>query len=325
MHRAWVVTHLLVPQPGGMLVQPDGGLIVAADMHERVGTTDVAPGQTLVRITPSGALDSGWTAPRLERFEAAAGAPDGSLYVAARWIEPRDPAQASGRVLARLEPSTGAMDPDFRPFADEGWIDALVAAGDWLYVAGQFSGRYRMLRISSATGQVDPAWAPAVGYFVNVWSTGLARVYAASGVLDTSWSPGLEEEGGDGLALSPDGAWVYTRAYFATDRQVRFLTSDGALDPAWRSRPFGRVLALATSPQGLLLVGGEFSYVDDDSHRRHGLVAITDAPESNPSTYPRRTGGSRPRPPMHGPRKPGLPVPSPSPRIVDPGAAGGYP
>lgn len=147
-----------------------------------------------------------------------------------------DPA-ASG--LVSLDPQTGAVQRDWRAdvgstFADSDVsIDALVTAGDQLYVGGNFTS---ITDLAGTTHQVGR----------------LARLAVADGAVDPVWTPTARGGRVADIALSPDGQRAYLGGRFdringdpTAHRFAAVDTNRGAL--------------LATVPQGMRIYNQPWS------------------------------------------------------------------
>jgi len=155
---------------------------------------------------------------------------------------------------------------------------ALSPDGTWLYVGGNFDAidgqpLRNLGRVSTATGEVDPTFAPEVGdstsfvyallamgdrvycggTFVRISGTRRPKLAAidTDGTLDPDWVPPVPDAKVDSLALASDGATIFVGGHFmglgGVPRQsvARVTTDTGALDP-W-AIPTGTIVAPQTA------------------------------------------------------------------------------
>ena len=156
--------------------------------------------------------------------------------------------------LAAVDATTGAVDPNWNPDANEA-VNTLAISGGKVYVGGAFNtiggvARNRLATVDATTGAIDPNWNPNANGTVNV------------------------------LTISPDGTRVYTGGTFTsvgggTRNNVAALnTSAGTADAAWNPNANGAVNALAISG-GKIYAGGLFTSVGGLTRNRVAAVDAT--------------------------------------------------
>jgi hypothetical protein len=195
--------------------------------------------------------------------------------------QPRSNFAAVDAVTAALD----AMSPD--PSGGQQLVFALAAAGNTVYIGGQFATLAGELRasagaIDATTGALQP-WAPLASggvvrsmairgahvYVGGGWLPGAPggfaiKVHGATGVRDATWQPGL---GSDVMALAVSGDRVAASGNFKTHRSTRVVglaaidLASGALLPM--PEIDGAVYSLAASAS-TLYVGGYFNFVGTD-------------------------------------------------------------
>jgi hypothetical protein len=223
---------------------------------------------------------SAWGGDFSSFVSAIAMLPDGSAYVGGAFTVVQGKAR---KRLAQLD-SSGAL-TTWNAGAN-GLVNALLPAGDQLFVAGDFTSiggatRRGVAALDTATGLAN-GWDAALddnvyslalhgetlylaGEFENVGSKArnyLASVDAETG-LATGWDPD-PDDAVDAVCLDPAGSFLYAVGDFTqmgrADRDAaQFDTAAGFL-LGWRpSAPYGR--ACATSLDGAILyVGGEAAF-----------------------------------------------------------------
>lgn len=172
---------------------------------------------------------------------------DGSrLFVGGTFL--RVGGQARAR-LAAVDPSTGAVDPNWKANADRPVL-ALAASGTKLYLGGDFAAvagqpRGQLAAVEQATGALDPLWAP--------------MAHRVDGNL---------RDDVRALDVSADGSRIYAGGFFnyltandvstKTGKLVALSAGTGSLAPGYKLGYPNDVLALDVSATGGL---GERVYV----------------------------------------------------------------
>jgi hypothetical protein len=167
--------------------------------------------------------------------------------------------------LAALNAATGTLDTAFNPSPSAGGVEtmALTAQGR-LLLGGGFTAigatpRNRLAAVNSATGALDPSWAPS-----------------ADGVVHT-------------LRLSPDGTRVFVGGAFAnigasprSRLALLSATGSGTVDGTWKPVANADVSALSLSPDGSrLFVAGAFTKLGTSTRNHLGALATTGAGETD--------------------------------------------
>jgi uncharacterized delta-60 repeat protein len=228
--------------------QADGKVLVGGDFTDVQG--EPRPG--LARLLPSGALDPSYQ-PDLPAdswcLELTVQPADGRLlcvYLPA--------APGTRLTLARLLPTTGALDAAFQPDAAVAlatsrgqWPTVQVAANGAILVAGLRTvgaGQQGFVVRLSAAGAYDPTWAVA--------SQGTASQGAASVQALPS-----------GQVLAAAGAPLFFAAGTAPT-QVAVLGAGGAYVPGWAPvfATTGYVTTLVVQPDGKIIIGGGFTEIN---------------------------------------------------------------
>lgn len=191
--------------------------------------------------------------------------------------------------FAAVDAVTGALDvmsPD--PSGGQQLVFALAAAGNTIYIGGQFATLAGQLRasagaIDATTGALQP-WAPLASasvvsalairgtdvYLGGGWLAGAPggfaiKVHGATGARDATWQPGF---GSGVMALAVSGDRVAASGSFKTHRSTHVVglaaidLASGALLPM--PEIDGVVYSLAASAS-TLYVGGYFNVVGTDS------------------------------------------------------------
>jgi len=186
--------------------------------------------------------------------------------------------------IARVNDSTGAVDPTWRPAPNGDVISIAAVAGPAIVMSGAFSNvgglPRRQLALVSATGvgkpnpqwkcdangQIDkliPAngWLHLGGRFTQLGGVSisyLARANLTTGTVDGTWRPAPNFQVYD-IAL--DASHVYFGGSFtkvgATSTQflARAAVSNGAFDSAWKPQPDRLVTSLAMADNAVYAAG----------------------------------------------------------------------
>ncbi len=221
-----------------------------ANSASRIAKLSIATGTLDTAFSPAGANANGFN----DAVNALA--TNGTdLYVGGAFITYRGPGAGSAQRIAKLNPTTGALDTTFSPAASNGFnndVNALALDATHVYVGGAFTS-YRG---------------------TNNSARGIAKLALANGAIDAAFSPpGANANGFDGvvnaLALGPTD--VYAGGTFnayrgSANSAVRLakLSLAGAIDATFspigaNANGFdGAVHALALSG-GSLYAGGDFN------------------------------------------------------------------
>ena len=144
--------------------------------------------------------------------------------------------------LARLT-RDGVLDESWLAEVD-GWVDAIVLNGAYVYVAGEF------------------------GYVNGTNYTGVVRLNAADGSIDETWDADVDDS--SVYALAVDDTYVYLGGYFDTvdgasvANLARVDKVTGAVDTNWVPAPNGYVYAIQVTSSNVY-VGGSFSLLGTNS------------------------------------------------------------
>ncbi|MBP7450711.1 MAG: hypothetical protein KA817_11800, partial [Flavobacteriales bacterium] len=237
-----------------LALQPDGKILVAGQMTAYNGS----PCARVVRLNTNGTIDATFnsgTGPN-NNVSSIALLPDGSMVIGGSFTQVNGVARGG---LAKLS-SIGVLDPLFPSGAGISGsgtpsIDAIGLLPDGrLLVGGNFTqvhgvSRSRIARLLS-TGEVDVTFDPGFGADSNVRC----------------------------LAVQADGKVVVGGSFTMIDGLVRHmlarLNADGSVDvnfPVQWGIGFG-VFALTMLPDGDMIVGGEFTELNDTGKNRLARV-----------------------------------------------------
>jgi uncharacterized delta-60 repeat protein len=224
-----------------IVVQPDGRALVGGEFDQYDG----AARQGLVRLLPSGALDTSFAASATNGVYAIALQNDGKLVIGGGFTSVGG---FSRSCVARLN-ADGSVDTSFDPGdgatggANVVTIDAIALQPDGrVIVAGEFN------------------------VFDGVPRERIARLNA-DGSLDTSFDPGLGfDKIVESLQLQPDGKVLAGGAFRLVDgvqrkRVARLLPSgdlDSSFNPGLGVNPIGSVSVIRLQADGRVLAGGDF-------------------------------------------------------------------
>ncbi|MBL8804469.1 MAG: delta-60 repeat domain-containing protein [Planctomycetes bacterium] len=224
-----------------IVVQPDGRALVGGEFDQYNG----AARQGLVRLLPSGALDTSFAASASNGVYAIALQNDGKLVIGGGFTSVGG---FSRSCVARLN-ADGSVDTSFDPGdgatggANVVTIDAIALQPDGrVIIAGEFN------------------------VFDGVPRERIARLNA-DGSLDTSFDPGLGfDKIVESLQLQPDGKVLAGGGFRLVDgvqrKRVARLLPSGALDlsfdPGISTNPIGAVSVIRLQADGRVLVGGDF-------------------------------------------------------------------
>ncbi len=290
------------PAPNGDItdIAPTAAGVAIAGAFSHVGGL---PRSRLAMVSSSGAgraLET-WTCDangQVERLLLSGG----NLHAAGRFTRLGN---VTISYLARLSPTTGAVDAAWRPNPNFHVFD-LSADATHLYCAGSFTTLGGVTapylgRATLAGGAVDSGWRPQPDELVtrvvaagdSVYAAGpfsvvsgaalkvLSRIPKAGGTADATWKPPLD---GAVMSMVPDGGngcWAGGR-FGPADASAgagfaRFTNSQGTAPPVYPAtvENVGAVKAVRADGTGGWLVGGDFDTVNGAV--RHALFRLTAA------------------------------------------------
>jgi uncharacterized delta-60 repeat protein len=293
-----------------VVVQPDGKILLSGDLH--FGTTT---GQSLARLLPTGALDTGFTTPSLTGFSAYSfSGPALQLQPDGKIVFISTPGTPFPRV-ARLN-TNGTLDTSFNVGTGPNSMPSsvvLLANGNVL-VSGSFTDlngvlNRPLLKLAS-TGAVDAAFQPLIqtagsvnaivrqsdgkvvvgGYFTEIngqVARNLAR-FNANGTLDATFVTANSLIVVD-LALQPDG-----RILAATSSSVQRLLANGSIDNSLTTPTFtaSRLTRILLQPDGRIVVGAASLFINGTSVTPRILRLMPDGSQDNTFT-PSNTAPAR--------------------------------
>jgi len=221
--------------------------------------------------------------------------PDGMIYVVGDFVVVNTSFVGG---IARMSPTTGATDHDWRPLgADSSALTIRFAPNGDAMIGGAFTtiedveaAGYVRIDADAGAAVVAAASTDAPGFVQAVlhqadgglvvggsfWKAGsvqrnnLVR-FLPNGALDLNWNPSVE--GGDftGVyAVEEDAAGrVYIGGSYETIggaprsglARYTFAGGVGTLDPNWNPQPVGTVVSLAFAADGSVYAGGTFSEI----------------------------------------------------------------
>lgn len=298
-----------------VLVQPDGKILLTGSVYIGASTT----GQSLVRLTATGALDTSFTAPAFPNFDLYSYSgntlqlqSDGKILLANRFglasagIGRLGRLNANGTVDATYQVGTG---PTSMPLAI-----TLLANGK-LLVAGSFTNfnglADRPLVEVTSTGALDLAFQPTVqlpgvvaalerqpdgkllvgGNFSEINGQPMRRLARlnANGGLDASFvtNQALDNSVTD-LALQPDGRILATGTNFLQ----RYLVT-GALDNSLATSFTSGTVKLLLQADGRIVLGSSSSFLTSTGVVSTGLMRLLSDGTRDNSFAPNSTGAGR--------------------------------
>jgi uncharacterized delta-60 repeat protein len=248
-----------------VLEQPDRKILIGG-MFTQFGDE---PRQGIARLQPDGAVDETFTATAAGYVHALALQPDAKLLLAGEFTKVNG--QACHRI-ARLNPD-GSLDGGFTLSVGVGQdIRAVLVQPDGhILVGGHFNSvagrRQNGVARFNPDGSRDGTFRPGAGTTAFVWS----------------------------LALQPDGKILAVGAFETFNRKpcrrlVR-LESDGTVDATFNTDggADATIFALALQPDGKILVGGDFTRINEVERNRiarlnrDGSVDVTFNPGVGPN------------------------------------------
>jgi hypothetical protein len=254
------------------LVVEGGALYAGGSFTQYTGAVVPSPAAHLAKLsTTDGAFDSTFSPPAANGFDgqvtalAFAPAPSPALFVGGNFSLSHNGGDKSANCIAKVDAATGILDTTFSPQSGangfDATVEALTAAGNFLYVGGGFTAY-----------QGVPASALA-----------LAKLRIDTGEIDTTFSPvgtgnnGLDNGAftpGEAIALVVSGGSLYVGGYFQNYRGVDASAAclakldlvDGSIDLVFDPHGAGmngfgvgcQVNSLAAGGS-ILAVGGDFS------------------------------------------------------------------
>lgn len=305
-------------EPQGLLVQPDGKILVFGAGLSTVGGRPV---QGIARVNADGSVDGGFTTPTIQGrgVRRAALQPDGKILIGGKFFKVgsievhhvarlnADGSFDSGFVTANLPAGTssdGVFGLSLR-------ADGKIVIGGWL-VAPATNELSTLLRLN-ADGSVDRNLTAVSGLAqvggatlalpdgrllasgLNALSENVLVRLNADDSLDTTFNPTFGEKIG-GFFVQPNGKIVVSGLFSTANGQphnyIVRLNGDGStdngFDPQGNSIDTYYVTSLAAQADGRILVTGTFQYVG--ATPRPGLARLL-VPE--PATQRLQFGASR--------------------------------
>ena len=265
--------------------QPDGKVLIGGEFTTVGGTAR----NNVARLNADGTLDASFNPNVNNGVLAIAVQPDGKVLIGGGF---RAVGGTPRTTVARLN-ADGTLDASFNPDANEGVTAIAVQSDGKVLIGGAFtavggSERTRVARLN-ADGTLDNGFIPDVNRLVyavathttrpdvtvliggdfydiaGMWHYFLARLDSQGGP-DGSFHPDVNGPVG-AIAVQPDGKVLiggkFTAVGGATHNRVARLNTDGTVDGSFNSAMTddGVVLAIATQPDGKVLIGGGFSTI----------------------------------------------------------------
>ncbi len=291
-------------QPNGQIlvagafsnVIPGGQAIYTTNTITGVTTNNLIPVSYVYRLNANGTLDTAFNPAPDDTVYSIVALPDASIWIAGIFRHVGSVAQS---YLARLNNSTGALDPTFNYSinGDVRWLLAqannqVVAAGGFTTVTpvgGNPVIEYHVARFNdnnggaptldttfSTTSQLGASFRSIVvqpngmivlgGAFTNVtgvYSTNIARVFS-----DNTYDPnflGDADAPVNSITLNPNGSMYVGGAFNGIGGSyspyLARLNSDGSLDTTFVANPNGPVYTTVVQPNGQVIAGGSFTQV----------------------------------------------------------------
>ncbi len=302
---------------------PDGGVVFGGNFTSVNGE----PRGNLARLRNDGSLDPDWRPSANDSVQTMAVAPDGAVYVAGYFGE-IDGQPRTG--LAKLAGTgAGSVDPAWTAQLDDGSsVYAMAADAGGVYVGGgQFTVTTtppvprRLTKLSSGTGNVDPAWAAAPdvgpsnailtlasdasGLYVGgsfdsiggVSRSNAAKLVRDAGgnvVVDPNWNPAPDKFP---YQFVLDGDALYVVGLFdniggkARSEVAKLDTASGLAIGAWNAgTPDGEINTVAVDGNGDVYVGGSFSAIGAST--RHRLAKLSSVDGSVAASWHPRFDGA---------------------------------
>ena len=242
----------------GMIVQPDGKILVCGVFTGIGGGTGTTPRSSLARLNSDGSVDNtfnpgvvGRPGYYVAQIYGMALQADGKIVVGGRFKGLGGGTGATPREnIGRLNPD-GSVDAGFDPGVNNFVFSLAVQPDGKILVAGSFftmGGGGEGLTTRQGIGRLN-----------------------ANGTLDNGFDPGTNNEAVWPLALQPDGKILIGGSFTGigggtgtTPRsKLGRINADGSIDLAFNPGANGTyndyVLAFATQPDGKILVGGQFT------------------------------------------------------------------
>ena len=292
----------------------DGGRIVGGEFQAVGGL----PRRHIARLLPDGSVDPIWSVAVDGPINALAVDADGRIYVGGQFA---NIGGAARNKLARLS-ANGQLDAGWNPSpsaTESANVFALLITGGNLYVAGRFTSiggqtRSHLAKFATATGAIDPSWAPAADTFSGirllaadvqflyfestaVFGAPLVRApLSGNGTIDAAWTPVINN--GVQATLADGAGSLYIAGSFTTVQGTpraglaRLSTNPGAaLDPIWNPALDGYADALALDGAGLY-VGGRIRSLAGSPRANLARVGLTGSGVADPDFAPQIFGGT---------------------------------
>ncbi|MDB6169645.1 MAG: Ig family protein [Verrucomicrobia bacterium] len=237
-------TTQLGGQISSVLVQPDGKILLAGNIIDLTGQT----GGFLIRLNADGSLDTGFNPRPDATVNAIALQPDGKIVLGGAFL---NVGGTSRQYIARVN-SDGSLDTAFNPTANGTVNTLLVQPNGYILLGGSFTS----IQPNGATSSTS------INY--------VARV-KADGSYDNTLNPNPNSAVYT-MVLQPDGALLVGGAFTTmiassgsttvlTRNHIARIKADNSVDATFDPGASGNVVALALQPDGKVVLGGSFSFL----------------------------------------------------------------
>jgi len=307
----------------GLALQPNGQILVAGVFANvipngvetfttvnNVTTTNLIPRNRIYRVNADGTLDTAFNPNADNSVYSVAATPSGQIWAAGLFRNIGGGAQA---YVARLNATTGALDPTFNSTVNEDVRQLLPLANNQMVIAGGFTEvisaagvvttEYHVARFNAdAPASLDTTFSTSAkiggsfrafallpngevmvaGAFTNIggaYATNLARVFSDN-TYDNTF--GADADGPvNTITFNSDGTTTYVGGAFAnigSGAAANFarLNADGTLDTSFTCNTDGAVYAAAVQPDGRVLLAGSFGHVNGAAHSAIARVNFGD-------------------------------------------------
>ena len=230
-----------------LALQSDGKLVLAGSF-DQVNT--VARGR-IARLNADGSLDTAYNPTAGANVRALALQSDGKLILGGDFttLQPGATGTTTGRsYIARLN-ADGSLDTAYNPTAN-GTVFALTFQSDGKVLVGGSFSTFQPGATGTAVGRSNMARINTDGTLDTGFNPGPTGTVNAIAVQAADQKPII---GGAFFGVRPDELATYNRAFIAR------LNTDGTLDSNFDPSANGPVNALASSLDGTIVVGGDFS------------------------------------------------------------------